>query len=92
VRKYRFLCKLLGPSRDAATALMAHGTDSFYLDAAEELARRGFDAVTFGHTHLPGVLPLNGDQALYLNTGSCFSQPYYVKINRGEVELKAWQG
>ncbi len=51
---------------------------------AEEISRRGFDIVTFGHTHRPGraVLP-NG--AVYYNTGSWLTSPQCLVIDRGTV-------
>jgi UDP-2,3-diacylglucosamine pyrophosphatase LpxH len=66
------------------------GVAPSYIEAAEELARRGFDAVIFGHTHHHGVLPLNDNRAQYLNTGSWFGQPHFVEINNGEISLRPW--
>ena len=40
-----------------------------YLDAANELARGGFQCVVFGHTHLPKRVALDNG-ALYINTGT----------------------
>jgi len=41
-----------------------------YLRAAEALAKRGFRAVVFGHTHLAKRVPMLGGAARYLNTGT----------------------
>ena len=46
--------------------------------------------VIFGHTHYPGIVPLDGRQARYINTGSWFGQPHYVAIDDGNVQLKTW--
>jgi UDP-2,3-diacylglucosamine pyrophosphatase LpxH len=64
--------------------------DPAYLEAAEELAQRGFDAVILGHTHKAGEQPLNRGRARYLNTGSWFHAPQFVAITNGEIELKPW--
>jgi UDP-2,3-diacylglucosamine pyrophosphatase LpxH len=63
-----------------------------YLDAAEEVSERVFDAVIFGHTHHQAVLPLNRGRSTYYNTGSWFKQPYYLVLDRGELALKKWLG
>jgi UDP-2,3-diacylglucosamine pyrophosphatase LpxH len=41
-----------------------------YLLAAEALAKRGFRAVVFGHTHLAKRVPMLGGEATYFNTGT----------------------
>lgn len=41
-----------------------------YLRAAEALAKRGFRAVVFGHTHLAKRVPMLGGAAVYLNSGT----------------------
>ncbi len=41
-----------------------------YLQPAEALAKRGFRAVVFGHTHLAKHVPMLGGEAHYLNTGT----------------------
>jgi len=76
VLKYRYIYRLLKRT---------HAEGGGFLDA-----RRGFDAVIFGHTHNPGILPLNGGKARYMNTGSWFSQPYYVELLNGEIAFKPW--
>jgi UDP-2,3-diacylglucosamine pyrophosphatase LpxH len=63
-----------------------------FLEAAEELAQRGFDYVIFGHTHHEGVIPLNNDRSAYINPGAWFRQPHYITVTDGAVELKPWNG
>lgn len=89
VVKYRYTRTLFGRQRDAEVSPLTDDSPTFF-DAAEELARRGFDAVIFGHTHRPGTVPLNGSRAMYYNTGSWFGQPHYITITGGDVELKPW--
>lgn len=89
--KHRLRDRLVGPGPRAHHSAMAREVSPAYLEAAEELARRGFDVVIFGHTHRPGELPLRGNRARYLNTGSWFNGPHYVKIADGEVELIPWE-
>jgi UDP-2,3-diacylglucosamine pyrophosphatase LpxH len=88
VLKYQYLGKLVGKNGVSTSGVMQKGENPSYIEAAEELARRGFDAVIFGHTHNPGVLPLNNEKARYMNTGSWFGQPYFVQINHGEIAFK----
>lgn len=65
------------------------GERPHFMEAAEELSRRGFDAVVFGHTHHAGERTLeNGGK--YLNTGSWMLTPFYAKIDRGSVTLEEW--
>lgn len=90
VLKYQYLAKLIGKNGQHSTELRQHNENPPYIEAAEELARRGFDAVIFGHSHNPGITPLNGNRAKYFNTGSWFDQPYFVEINHGETTLKPW--
>lgn len=65
------------------------GEHPSFKDAAEELSRRGFDSVIFGHTHHPGVSPLENG-ACYFNPGSWMLSTHYVLIDNGAVELKEW--
>lgn len=60
-----------------------------FREAAEELSRRGFDAIVFGHTHHPGVKDLKGGSR-YLNPGSWMLSTHYVLIENGSVNLKEW--
>lgn len=69
--------------------LAESGDDLPFVRAARAIARRGFDAVIFGHTHVPGVLELAPD-ATYYNTGSWFGEPRYVRIDRGALALERW--
>jgi predicted phosphodiesterase len=60
-----------------------------FREAASEIARRGFDAVVFGHTHHPGRVELENG-AVYLNPGSWMLTSHYVEIVDGKVALKVW--
>lgn len=60
-----------------------------FLDAARQLAERGFDAVVFGHTHHLGEVAL-GDGARYLNPGSWLLGTHYVAIEDGTIQLREW--
>ena len=86
--KYRYLGTLTGKNGARPNPLMQRGEGTKYLEAAEELAQRGFDAVIFGHTHNPCALSIDHDRAKYFNTGSWFDQPYFVEINRGDIQLQ----
>lgn len=66
------------------------GEPKEFREAAAELARRGFDAVIFGHTHHPGTIDLE-DGCTYLNPGSWLLSTHYVEIVEGEVRLKTWR-
>jgi UDP-2,3-diacylglucosamine pyrophosphatase LpxH len=51
---------------------------------AEDVGMRGFDAVIFGHTHLPGTSELpNGVK--YYNTGGWFTNPHCVVLDHGRI-------
>lgn len=89
VVKYDYLAKLTG--KNGHRSREHYREDPPYIQAAEELARRGFDAVIFGHSHHPGVTPLNEGRAHYYNTGSWFDQPYFIAINQGDVKLQPWR-
>jgi len=54
---------------------------------AEEVGVRGFDAVIFGHTHIPGAIRLPSG-IRYFNTGGWFTTAACVAIDRGRV----WYG
>jgi UDP-2,3-diacylglucosamine pyrophosphatase LpxH len=88
--KYRLRRLFRGRDAGGTDAPVTRDVSPAYLEAAEELAQRGFDVVIFGHTHRPGEAPLNGQRARYLNTGSWFDLPQYVAITDGKVELKPW--
>lgn len=61
-----------------------------FTDAARELLQRGFDAVVFGHTHVPGAIQLPGGK-LYCNAGAWMARGNYVAIDEGAVELCRWR-
>lgn len=88
LRFERMRNRLLARTGDRTEVL--RGEHPAYSDAARELLRRGFDAVIFGHTHVPGVLPL-GDGKMYCNSGSWIIQGNYVAIESGEIKLRRWQ-
>jgi UDP-2,3-diacylglucosamine pyrophosphatase LpxH len=88
--KYRFRRLLRGREPGVPDSPVTRDVSPAYLEAAEDLAQRGFDVVIFGHTHRAGELPLNRNRARYLNTGSWFNAPQYVAITDGEVELRPW--
>jgi UDP-2,3-diacylglucosamine pyrophosphatase LpxH len=88
--RFRYVRRLLGHDPHALESHATRDVSPAFLDAAEELARRGFDAVVFGHTHYAGELPLNDNRARYLNTGSWFKDPHFVTIEHGEVTLRPW--
>ncbi|HEX5474618.1 MAG TPA: metallophosphoesterase [Vicinamibacterales bacterium] len=87
--KLRLKRRLFGGNVDET--LIEGGEGPAFVEAAGELAQRGFDAVVFGHTHNENVLPLKGTEAVYYNTGSWFGQPYYVEIDHGAIALKPWR-
>jgi UDP-2,3-diacylglucosamine pyrophosphatase LpxH len=55
--------------------------------AAEEISRRGFDFIIFGHTHHPGEIQLQSG-AIYFNPGSWLMSTHFVEIKKGSVQLK----
>lgn len=59
-----------------------------YHRAAEEVLRRGFDVVIYGHTHRAETTRL--DHGLYVNSGNWVRGGDYVEIDGGHVELKQW--
>lgn len=59
-----------------------------YHRAADEVMRRGFDAVIYGHTHRAERAELA--HGLYINGGHWLRGGTYVEIDRGKVELKRW--
>jgi UDP-2,3-diacylglucosamine pyrophosphatase LpxH len=67
------------------------GEPKAFLHAAEEVSRRGFDTVVFGHTHHQGHLKIEGDRD-YFNTGSWLLEPRFLEILSGEGELKIFEG
>ena len=67
------------------------GEPEAFLLAAEEVSRRGFDTVVFGHTHHQGHLKIEGGRD-YFNTGSWLLEPRFLEILSGEGELKIFEG
>ena len=65
------------------------GEKPHFREAAEELSRRGFDSIIFGHTHHPGQRELENGSSYY-NTGSWMLTPHYAKIENGKVSLEEW--
>lgn len=63
--------------------------DDPLIEAADEIAERGFDIVAFGHTHQAGRSRLR-EGRLYYNTGAWMGKPYYLEINGDSVEFKLW--
>lgn len=61
------------------------------IEAAEDILKRGFDVVVFGHTHRFGIYD-SGQNRKYFNTGSWIGKiGHYVEIDKGEVSLKEWE-
>ena len=90
--RYRGLPRLLGRRTATSSGVELHDENPSFLDAAEELAQRGFDAVVFGHTHHAGVKPLNGGDATYFNTGAWSRGPHYAVIESGRIRAPAGSG
>ncbi len=66
------------------------GEHPAFREAADELSRRGFDAIVFGHTHHPGEIALeNGGK--YFNPGSWMLSTHYVRVDHGNVDLLEWK-
>jgi len=65
---------LLARAEDEAQAFRLDYESPAYLDPARQSARRGFQVVVYGHTHLVRRVHFQGDDvkagALYLNTGT----------------------
>jgi UDP-2,3-diacylglucosamine pyrophosphatase LpxH len=62
------------------------GERASYIDAAAEIAERGFDAVVFGHTHRVGTADL-GQGRRYYNTGCWLADPYVLEIDHGAMRF-----
>lgn len=56
--------------------------------AADALFERGFDAIVFGHTHLPERVERPG--GTYVNGGAWMRSATYVTIDHGRVALRRW--
>ncbi len=91
--RHRYIARWLGwRRRGDRPAHWPEDESPSFMEAAEELSRRGFDVVIFGHTHHAGVVPLNDARASYVNPGSWFHAPHYIEIDEGAVSLKPWHG
>ena len=90
--RHRYIARWRGEHEGARRPGGRDDESPAFLEAAEELSQRGFDYVIFGHTHHPGVVPLNNNRAAYLNPGGWFRQPHYILITDGErgTEAVAW--
>jgi UDP-2,3-diacylglucosamine pyrophosphatase LpxH len=60
------------------------GERDCFRKGAEASGARGFDAVTFGHTHYHGSATL-ADGVKYYNTGGWFGDPHVVAIDDGRI-------
>jgi hypothetical protein len=54
-------------------------------DGALNVGMRGFDVVTFGHTHLAGWSKLGDGKLTYYNTGGWFANPWCLAIDHGRL-------
>lgn len=59
-----------------------------HYEAADALFQRGFDAVVFGHTHIPELTEL--DRGLFVNAGSWMHGADVVRITDGAIEIQSW--
>jgi UDP-2,3-diacylglucosamine pyrophosphatase LpxH len=66
------------------------GEHPHFKEAAEEISRRGFDAIVFGHTHHAGEAELESG-ARYYNPGSWMLSSHYIAIESGSVRLMEWR-
>ncbi len=91
-RGYLFWMELERRARSRRTGMIVGiaGEPSTFLRAANEISRRGFDGVIFGHTHHPGTVVLESG-GLYVNTGSWLVRPHFAEIVDGELTLRRWQ-
>lgn len=62
-----------------------------FTQAAEELLRRGFDDVVFGHTHHVGQVEIAPNQR-YFNPGSWLLGSAFVCLHRGEMVMAHYDG
>jgi len=85
---YLAVTRLKYGKNEAATGLWTEEAPPF-LNAAREIADRGFDAVIFGHTHRPTTIDL-GEGRRYYNPGGWVDDPYFITIDRGNMALAPW--
>ena len=69
------------------TAKSPYEEKPVFRQAAALILDRGYDAVIFGHTHRCGKVEVFSNK-YYFNTGSWFTQPAYVDINGGRINLR----
>lgn len=63
-------------------------SNKYQYRAAQKLRKeKGYRLIAFGHTHIPGVLPLS-ENAYYFNTGSWKPVINLFKISKDPVELE----
>lgn len=63
-------------------------SNKYQYRAAQKLRKeKGYRLIAFGHTHIPGVLPLS-ESAYYFNTGSWKPVINLFKISKDPVELE----
>ena len=60
------------------------GERDCFREGAEATGSRGFDVVTFGHTHFHGTATLS-DGVKYYNTGGWFGDPHCLAIDEGRI-------
>ena len=60
-----------------------------YLEGAEIVLERGFDAVIFGHTHHSDDATVRGGRVV--NSGNWMHDSTFVRIDHGEVTLARWE-
>lgn len=57
--------------------------------AAADLFQRGFDAVVFGHTHIPELVEIDG--GTFANCGDWVTKRTCVTIDSGRIALHEWE-
>jgi UDP-2,3-diacylglucosamine pyrophosphatase LpxH len=85
-RSVKIRRRLLGSlrGRQQPDGIATSGENLAFRERAEEISWRGFDVVTFGHTHHPGQTALRGG-AVYYNTGSWLNSPYCLMVDHGRI-------
>ena len=75
-----------GRKKKAGSISGIMGERECFGDGALNVGMRGFDIVTFGHTHLAGTSKLGDGKLTYYNTGGWFAQkPYCLAVDHGRV-------
>jgi UDP-2,3-diacylglucosamine hydrolase len=60
------------------------------INFAKTKIEQGFDYVIMGHIHIAGThkfITSNGNEGIYFNLGSWFSEPHYIKYNGTDINL-----